>query len=133
MPNEIPFDREGLELAIHNMGRDGLVDEQGAMDRISLLEEFRKPLKRSHEDTLLAVFGALANKHRLRILELLKLGVVCSCELEFALKLSQPTVSHHLKKLASAGLVELVREGKWNKIQLTDTPYLECLFDQTEV
>jgi ArsR family transcriptional regulator, arsenate/arsenite/antimonite-responsive transcriptional repressor len=38
---------------------------------------------------------------------------VCACEFEPALGLSQPTVSHHLKKLLDAGLIEREQRGKW--------------------
>ena len=38
---------------------------------------------------------------------------VCACEFEPALGLSQPTVSHHLKKLTDAGLLEREQRGKW--------------------
>ena len=37
----------------------------------------------------------------------------CACEFEPALGLSQPTVSHHLKKLTEAGLLEREQRGKW--------------------
>ena len=40
-------------------------------------------------------------------------GPVCACEFEPALRLSQPTVSHHLKKLTDAGLLEREQRGKW--------------------
>jgi ArsR family transcriptional regulator, arsenate/arsenite/antimonite-responsive transcriptional repressor len=38
---------------------------------------------------------------------------VCACEFEPALRLSQPTVSHHLKRLTEAGLLEREQRGKW--------------------
>lgn len=38
---------------------------------------------------------------------------VCACEFEPALGLSQPTISHHLKKLTDAGLLEREQRGKW--------------------
>ena len=40
-------------------------------------------------------------------------GPVCACEFEPALGLSQPTVSHHLKKLTEAGLLEREQRGRW--------------------
>ena len=40
-------------------------------------------------------------------------GEVCACEFEPALGLSQPTVSHHLKKLTDAGLLDREQRGKW--------------------
>ena len=62
-----------------------------------------------------ALFKALGDPARVRIMNLLaQTGVpVCACEFEPALGLSQPTVSHHLKKLTEAGLLEREQRGKW--------------------
>jgi ArsR family transcriptional regulator len=62
-----------------------------------------------------ALFKALGDPARVRIVNLLasRGGEVCSCELEPALGLSQPTVSHHLKKLTDAGLLQREQRGKW--------------------
>jgi ArsR family transcriptional regulator len=61
------------------------------------------------------LFKALADPARVRIVNLLAgtEGPVCACEFEPALGLSQPTVSHHLKKLTDAGLLEREQRGKW--------------------
>jgi ArsR family transcriptional regulator len=62
-----------------------------------------------------ALFKALGDPARVRIVNLLASsgGSVCACEFEPALGLSQPTVSHHLKKLTDAGLLEREQRGKW--------------------
>ena len=62
-----------------------------------------------------ALFKALGDPARVRIVNLLASsgGSVCACEFEPALGLSQPTVSHHLKKLTDAGLIEREQRGKW--------------------
>ena len=61
------------------------------------------------------LFKALADPARVRIVNALATsgGPVCACEFEPALGLSQPTVSHHLKKLTDAGLLEREQRGKW--------------------
>src|SRR5919199_3188590 len=53
------------------------------------------------------LFGVLADPARVKIVNLLATTAepVCACEFEPALRLSQPTVSHHLKKLTEAGLL----------------------------
>lgn len=60
------------------------------------------------------LFKALADRHRLRILNIL-LGAqgeaVCVCEFQPVLGISQPTVSHHLKQLVEAGLLEREKRG----------------------
>jgi ArsR family transcriptional regulator, arsenate/arsenite/antimonite-responsive transcriptional repressor len=61
------------------------------------------------------VFKALADPARVKIVNLLATGPdpVCVCEFTEPLGLSQPTVSHHLKKLLDAGLLEREQRGTW--------------------
>jgi ArsR family transcriptional regulator len=61
------------------------------------------------------LFRSLADPHRVKIVNLLATSSepVCACELIEPLGLSQPTVSHHLKKLTDAGLLEREQRGKW--------------------
>jgi ArsR family transcriptional regulator len=63
-----------------------------------------------------ALFRALGDPARVRIVNLLATSdeAVCVCELTGPLGLSQPTVSHHLKKLTDAGLLEREQRGKWS-------------------
>jgi ArsR family transcriptional regulator len=60
-----------------------------------------------------ALFKALADATRLRILGLLLTGEVCVCEIHESLKIPQPKASRHLAYLRKAGLVETRREGLW--------------------
>ena len=62
-----------------------------------------------------ALFRALGDPARVRIVNMLATagGEVCGCELTDGLSLSQPTVSHHLKKLHESGLLEREQRGKW--------------------
>ena len=62
-----------------------------------------------------ALFKALSDPARVRIVNMLATAdaPVCVCELVPALGLSQPTVSHHLKKLADVGLLDRERRGTW--------------------
>jgi ArsR family transcriptional regulator len=65
-------------------------------------------------DLLAAGFRALADPARVTILNrLASADEVCVCNLVEALDLAQPTVSHHLKVLRDAGLVESTRRGTW--------------------
>ena len=67
-------------------------------------------------DQLEQVFKALADRHRVRILNrLLQAGgeAVCVCDLEDLLPLKQPTVSYHLKQLLNAGIVERQKRGSF--------------------
>ena len=66
-------------------------------------------------ETTAAVFKALADPGRVRIMNLLANAdaPVCVCDLTPELGLSQPTVSFHLKKLVQAGLLEREQRGVW--------------------
>ena len=65
-------------------------------------------------DFLANAFAALADPVRLRIFSIIAVeGEVCSCNLEGPLGRSQPTISHHTSKLASAGLIIGERRGRW--------------------
>jgi ArsR family transcriptional regulator len=61
------------------------------------------------------LFRALGDPARVRIVNVLATSdePVCVCNLTGPLGLSQPTVSHHMKKLLEAGLVEREQRGKW--------------------
>lgn len=58
-------------------------------------------------------FKALADENRLQILELLLEGEKCACVLLDELHIAQSTLSHHMKILVDAGLVDYRKEGKW--------------------
>ncbi len=67
-------------------------------------------------------FKALGDPARLRLLSLIASNEeMCVCDLTEPLGLSQPTVSHHLKVLASAGLVQREQRGKWAYFSVDDT------------
>ncbi len=65
--------------------------------------------------TAASVFKALAEPARVRIINALANadGPVCGCDLEEPIGLSQPTISHHMKKLVEAGLVRREKHGTW--------------------
>ena len=60
------------------------------------------------------VFRAFTDENRVRILQLLCDGEQCACILLKELKISQPTLSHHMKILCNSGIVKSRRVGKWN-------------------
>ncbi len=59
------------------------------------------------------VFKAFCDENRLRILELLRSGEKCACVLLDDLHITQSTLSHHMKILCDAGVVQGRKEGKW--------------------
>jgi len=66
-------------------------------------------------DATATLFRALGDPARVRIVNVLatRAEAVCVCHLTEPLGLSQPTVSHHLKKLVDAGLLDREQRGKW--------------------
>ena len=72
------------------------------------------PLDEADARDLADAFAALADPVRLRCLSLIAAaGECCSCDLEAPLGKSQPTVSHHTKTLADAGLIVGEKRGRW--------------------
>ena len=74
-----------------------------------------------------AVFKALSNEHRIRILEALRDGELCACEIQVVLDAPQSTVASHLGELKDAGLVNTRRRGKWTYYRIGDTAVLQLL------
>ncbi len=74
---------------------------------------------------LAGVLKALAEPNRLRLVSLIAAnapaGATCVCDLIGPVGLSQPTVSHHLKVLTDAGLLEREQRGKWAYYSLVPT------------
>jgi ArsR family transcriptional regulator len=74
------------------------------------------PLDADQAESLAAALKAIADPARLRLLSLIQAqpdGEACVCHLTAPLGLRQPTVSHHLKVLLHAGLVEREQRGSW--------------------
>jgi ArsR family transcriptional regulator len=87
-----------------------------------LLEE---PLEASEAHQLAAALKVLAEPARLRLLSLIQAQPeheACVCHLTEPLGLSQPTVSHHLKVLLRAGLVEREQRGSWAYFRVKPEP-----------
>ena len=76
----------------------------------------REPLGETDAADLAKVFKALADPVRLRLFSLIASfdgGQACVCDLTGEFDVSQPTISHHLKVLRDAGLVDSERRGTW--------------------
>src|SRR5206468_6376990 len=72
------------------------------------------PLAVHERDQLASQFKALADPTRIAIVNQLSAAdEVCVCNLTAAFDLSQPTISHHLRIVRDAGLVESTRRGTW--------------------
>ena len=80
--------------------------------------------------TFVKVMKALSDPNRIKIIKLLQQKVMCVCELQTAIKISQPSVSKHLKILEEAGLVDYQKDGLWVNYSLSNghhSPYAASL------
>jgi ArsR family transcriptional regulator len=76
----------------------------------------REPLSEAQSVELARVFKAIADPVRLRLLSLIAShadGEACVCDLTDPFELTGPTISHHLKVLREAGVIEGERRGTW--------------------
>lgn len=76
----------------------------------------REPLTEDDAKSLAGMFKALADPVRLRLLSLIASfdgGEACVCDLIGPFDVSQPTISHHLRVLREAGLIDCERRGTW--------------------
>jgi ArsR family transcriptional regulator len=76
----------------------------------------REPLTSEAADRIVPLVKALADPVRLRLVSLIAShadGEACVCDLNDAFDLSQPTISHHLKLLHEAGILDRERRGVW--------------------
>src|SRR5271156_4623828 len=74
----------------------------------------QEPMSKREAESAAPVLAALGDPVRLRLLSIVAAeGEVCSCNLEGPLGKSQPTISHHTRILAEAGLLVGQRRGKW--------------------
>jgi ArsR family transcriptional regulator len=72
------------------------------------------PLSDIDAERLARIYGALADPVRLKLLSLIAAsGELCSCDFLEPLAKSQPTISHHTRILAEAGLIAGDKRGRW--------------------
>ena len=72
------------------------------------------------KNELQRVFRAFSDESRIRVLELLCDGEQCACILLDDMKISQPTLSHHMKILCKSGIVKSRRVGRWNYYSINE-------------
>jgi ArsR family transcriptional regulator len=85
----------------------------------------QEPLAATDAEQLASALKVIADPARLRLLSLIQAQPgheACVCHLTEPLGLSQPTVSHHLKVLSQAGLVEREQRGSWAYFRVREAP-----------
>jgi len=74
----------------------------------------------NNEDNIAFLFKALADRTRLRLINLMGEDEVCVCFFVEVLKINQPKISRHLAYLKRAGVVSARRDGKWIHYRITE-------------
>lgn len=132
--NLVLKEKQDIREKVRLMINDGITVELPVENHVNNLEQksnlFSDMKYHQKERKTIDFIKSLDNPNRLRIIQLLKGGVKCSCELEFALNLSQPTISHHIKILENANVVEIISKGKWKLIKLIESPVIFWVLDQ---
>lgn len=74
---------------------------------------------KNNNEYIAQVFKAFCDPNRIIILELLQNGEKCPCMLQKELNIGQSTLSHHLKVLHDAGVINCHKDGKWIQCSLS--------------
>ena len=80
--------------------------------------------------TFIKVMKALSDPNRIKIIKLLQQKKMCVCEIQEALRITQPSVSKHLKILEEAEVVDYSKDGLWVDYYLTNgdnSPYVATM------
>lgn len=64
------------------------------------------------------ILKVLSEPNRLKIIDILSCGERCACDILEFFEFTQPTLSHHMKVLIEAGLVNMRKDGQWNHYSL---------------
>lgn len=100
-----------MGISLYGAAAEAVTDESSYTPDLSCLL-----IDREEAERLAAMLKAIADPTRLRIFRLVERapqGEVCVCDLTECLGLRQPTVSHHLKVMTDAGLLDRERRGTW--------------------
>lgn len=93
-----------------------------------------KPEAGEHLDHSAALFKALSDPTRLRILRAIsQMSELCECNIVPGFDLSQPTISYHIKVLREAGLIRSERRGQWVYHTINQKAVLGAVRDLTEI
>jgi ArsR family transcriptional regulator, arsenate/arsenite/antimonite-responsive transcriptional repressor len=77
---------------------------------------------------LVYILKALADENRIRILNLLKSGELCVCDIETVLAIKQSNASRHLNRLKVAGIIASEKKSQWVYYRLNDETFVEFPF-----
>jgi len=117
-----------IDRRLKHLTESGICSHETTEEYLEELEELaKKNASIESADRKSRIFKALADETRLRILGLLTVREMCVCEVMVALRLTQPTASHHLRILENVGLVRDRKEGKWVFYSVPDLKLIKSL------
>jgi DNA-binding transcriptional ArsR family regulator len=102
-------------------------DADKAECKVSKLRSITNKIDEKDLEVDAAIFQAMADPCRLKILLLLKEGELCVCEIMVGLDRPQSTTSHHLSILKDAGLIKERKDGRWSRYRLSEGAVIEML------
>lgn len=73
------------------------------------------------------IFKALSDTNRIKIVEMLSYGEICACTILEKLNITQPTLSHHMKRLEESKLVYVRKDGLWSYYSLNKKQFANIL------
>jgi DNA-binding transcriptional ArsR family regulator len=114
------------EEAVSRMARL-IGDSEKAECKVDRLRTLTSNVDETEIESEAAIFKAMSDPCRLRILLLLKEGELCVCEIMVALDRPQSTTSHHLSILKEEGLIRERKDGKWSRYRLAEGAIIEML------
>jgi DNA-binding transcriptional ArsR family regulator len=117
-----------IDRRLKHLTESGICSHETTQEYMEELKELaKKNASLGSADRKSRIFKALADETRLRILGLLTVREMCVCEVMVALRLTQPTASHHLRILENVGLVRDRKEGKWVFYSVPDLKLIKSL------
>ena len=75
------------------------------------------------ESEIAVICKALGDENRVQIIKMLTGGELCACKILDALKITQPTLSHHMKILTECDLINSRKEGKWTHYSINSKKF----------
>lgn len=105
----------------------GVCSPSDIKDAMSEAEKLSTPESQRKIREVERLFGMLGDSNRIKIVILLSKREMCVCEIESALKLTQPTVSHHLSLLEQAGLLQRSKRGRWVFYMVNASPVVDLV------
>ncbi len=124
--NEVTVKLE-ISKPVQRLVQLGVCTPSDIRDAMSEAEKLSSPESQGKIREVERLFGMLGDSNRIKILVLLSKREMCVCEIESALKLSQPTASHHLSLLEQAGLLQRSKRGKWVFYKVESSPVVDLL------